>query len=62
MVKCSSVVRTARLEGPFGCSTKYFDIALRPGEDVAGLCFAVAGCQVVDLCSRELPTPDIQVC
>lgn len=59
---CSSVERTARLEGPFGCSAKYFDVALRPGEDIPGRCFAVAGRQVVDLSDRKFPIPDIQVC
>lgn len=60
-VEWSSVERTARLEGPFGRAAEYFDVALRPGEDVAGRCFAVAGCQVVDLGNRKFPVPDVQV-
>ncbi len=61
-VKCSSVERTARLEGPFGRPAKYFNVVLRPGEDVAGRCFAVAGRQVVDLGTGKFPIPDIQIC
>ena len=57
--KCSSVKWTAWLEGPFGRSAKYFYVALRPGEDVAGRRFAVAGRQVVDLGDRKFPIPDV---
>lgn len=61
-VKRSSVERATRLEGPFGCPAEYFDVALYPGEDVAGRRSAVAGRQVVDLGDREFPVPDVQVC
>lgn len=57
----SSVVRTARLEGPFGCSTKYFNVVLCPGEDVARRRSAVAGGQVVDLVDGKFPVPDVEV-
>lgn len=60
-MECSSVERTARLEGPFGRAAEYFDVALCPGEDVAGRRFAVAGGQVVDLGNRKFPVPDVQV-
>lgn len=57
----SSVVRTARLEGPFGCSAKYFNVVLCPGEDVARWRSAVAGGQVVDLVDGKFPVPDVEV-
>lgn len=57
----SSVVRTARLKGPFGCSAKYFNVVLCPGEDVARRCSAVAGGQVVDLVDGKFPVPDVEV-
>lgn len=55
------VERAARLKGPFGRSAKYFNVALRPGEDVTSRCFAVAGGQVVDLGDGKFPIPDIKV-
>lgn len=61
-MKCSSVKRTTRLESPFGCSTKDFDIALRPGEDIPSWCFVSAGCQVLDLSHRKFPVPYVQIC
>lgn len=57
--RCSSVERTARLEGPFGGAAEYLNAALCPGEDVASRRFAVAGGQVVDLGDRKFPIPDI---
>lgn len=57
----SSVVRTARLKGPFSCSAKYFNVVLCPGEDVARRCSAVAGGQVVDLGDGKFPVPDVEV-
>lgn len=57
----SSVVRTARLKGPFGCSAKYFNVVLCPGENVARRCSAVAGGQVVDLGDGKFPVPDVEV-
>lgn len=58
---CSSVERAARLEGPFGGSAKYFNVALCPGENVPDQRFAVAGGQVVDLADGQFPAPDVQV-
>lgn len=58
MVKCSSVVGVASLESPFSRS-EYFNVVLRPGEDVAGWRFAIARRQVVDLGGGKFPIPDI---
>lgn len=54
-------MRTARLEGPFGGATEYFNVVLCPGEDVARWCSAVAGGQVVDLVDGKFPVPDVEV-
>lgn len=60
--KRPSVERTARLETPLGRSSEYFDVALRPGEDVPRQSFASAGRQVLDLTPRKFPVPYVQIC
>lgn len=46
---CSSVELAALLERPLGGAAEHVDVRFRPGQDVAGLRFVVAGGQVVDL-------------
>lgn len=57
----TSVERTARLETPLGRSSEYFDVALRPGEDIPRRRFASAGRQVLDLSPRKFPVPYVQI-
>lgn len=57
----SSVELTARLESPRGGTAEHVDVWLWPGQDVAGLRSAVAGCQVVDLARRQLLVPHIEI-
>lgn len=44
--RCCSVDGAAWLKGPFGGSTKNFNVVLCPGEDVSDRRFAVTGRQV----------------